>query len=535
MQADFVLDYDVLTVQRPQRLYLLARLATGPAQHQERRPLNLSLVLDRSGSMAGAKLDFTREAAQFLVQNLGSQDRLSIILYNDKVETLFPPEPVRHKDMICQRIEGIKAGGTTNLSGGWLEGCNFVARYLSDDSLNRVILMTDGLANRGIIESDKLISMAGQKKDQRIITTTMGLGEDFNEDLLIAMANAGGGAFYFIESAEVAPVIFAEELRGLLNVIGQNLVITLELTDHVTEVKQLNAYPVETSGGEIAFRLGDVFTDEIKTLALELTIPALAQTGQMQIAMLRFDYDELTPDGVEHRVLRLPVIVNVEPPGAQPALPDPSVRQSILLLKSAQARNEAVRQADRGRHSAASEVLRRAAEDIASSGIDSEVLADERQALLQQAEELERSGYDEHSRKVMSTEALYTMTDRHQSTQAMRVRELQRILKDRPPSEAPPPPRTGEIPLAVTWNEKTFALQGDLIRIGRADQNEIIIKAKGVSRFHCQIKRQNGQLILEDLNSTNGTIISGEPIKTPYTLSVGDVIYLCDERLTFHI
>ena len=119
MRADFVLDYDVLTVQQPHKLYLIARLTTGaaPTDHG-RRPLNLSLVIDHSGSMAGDKLDYTKQAAQFLVQNLSSRDILSIVLYNNRVDTLLAPAPVQHKDTINQRIEEIRAGGTTNLSGG---------------------------------------------------------------------------------------------------------------------------------------------------------------------------------------------------------------------------------------------------------------------------------------------------------------------------------------------------------------------------------------------------------------------------------
>src|SRR5690606_37517595 len=115
-------------------------------------PLNLSLVIDHSGSMAGDKLDYTKQAAQFLVQNLSARDQFSIVLYNNRVETLVAPAPVQHKDAINQRIEEIKASGTTNLSGGWLEACNHVAQNQNDEYLNRVILMTDGLANRGIID-----------------------------------------------------------------------------------------------------------------------------------------------------------------------------------------------------------------------------------------------------------------------------------------------------------------------------------------------------------------------------------------------
>ena len=120
MQADFVLDYDVLTIQQPHKVYLIARLVAGSApDNEQRRPLNLSMVIDHSGSMAGEKLDYTRQAAQFLVQNLSTRDILSIVLYNNRVETLVTPAPVQHKDAINQRIDDVKASGTTNLSGGW--------------------------------------------------------------------------------------------------------------------------------------------------------------------------------------------------------------------------------------------------------------------------------------------------------------------------------------------------------------------------------------------------------------------------------
>jgi Ca-activated chloride channel family protein len=537
MRADFVLDYDVVTVQQSHKLYLIARLSAGSApDDRKRRPLNISLVIDHSGSMAGDKLDYTRQAAQFLVQNLSMRDVLSIVIYNNRVETLVAPAPVQHKDAITQRIDEIKASGTTNLSGGWLEAANHVAENQSEDHLNRVILMTDGLANRGIIEPERLVGLGKQKHETGISTTTMGLGDDFNEDLLIAIANASGGAFYFIESPEVAPAIFQEELRGLLSVVGQNLVISLELGEHVSGVNQLNAYPSTHENKHVSFRLGDVFGDEVKTLALELSLPAFEQLGETQIATLRFDYDELTETGAEHRVLEMPVIINIAPEGQQPLPANSEVSQSVLLLRSAQARQDAVEQADRGNYSGASQSLRSAADAIAQSGLAGDALAEEQEALRKQAAEMEmgEESYDAHSRKMMSTQAIYTMTDRHTATQALRVRELERMLKEYGENQPTQQPKGGPTPTSVIWDEQTFALRGDLIRIGRAPQNEIMIQAKGVSRFHCQIKRVNGQLILEDLNSTNGTHVGGYPLQNEYVLSSGDEIFLCNEKLVFH-
>ena len=539
MQADFSLDYDVLTVSQSQKVYLLARFVAGPPpKNLQRRPLNISLVIDRSGSMSGAKIDYTQQAAQFLVQNLSAQDTLSIVLYNDKIETLVPPDMVVHKDSIMQRLERIRVSGTTNLSGGWLEGCQHVANRFDDDHLNRVILMTDGLANRGVTDAEQLITMAQQKYDEGVSTTTMGLGKDFNEDLMMAISHAGGGAFYFIESPEVAPLIFKEELQGLLNVVGQNLTIRIEQTKHVKAIKQLNAYPTQTQGAEMIFRLGDIFGDEVKTLVLELTIPALESLGEKQIATLRFEYDELLTDGgVEHRVWEMPVVVNIQPENEQPHLPNPEVMQSVLMLRAAQARTQAVQAADKGQYVSASGILRDVAKAIQEFGLKNQELTDEHQALLEQAKNIEAGAekYNDYSRKTMATQAFYTMNNRHEDTMMLRLREHQRkIERHLDPEEGIPTQievRPGVPPTHMTWEQSTFELRADLIRIGRAVHNEILIHKPGVSRFHCQVKREHDRLVLEDLGSTNGTVVNGEEIDGKYELSVGDIVYLCEEKL----
>lgn len=550
MRADFSLDYDVLTVEQPQKLFLMARFEAGEGSSDAlRRPLNLSLVIDRSGSMAGDKIDYTKQAAQFLVQHLGSRDTFSIVLYNDKVETLLQPEIVSNKDAIVQQIDKIRVRGTTNLSGGWLEGCQHVVKNLSKQKLNRVILMSDGLANRGVTDQATLISMAEQKRRDGVSTTTMGLGKDFNEDLMMEMANAAGGAFYFIESPEVTPAIFQEELSGLLSVVGQNLTITVIPTGHVSTLRQLNAYSVDVDGKTTTFRLGDIFANEVKTLVLELSVPAMQEIGQQQIATLRFEYDEIVDGTTEHHIQESPVMVNI----AEEPLPAPNadVTHSVLLLQAAQARQEAVKAADKGDYNHASTVLRNMAEKIDESKVINKELTEEKDALIEQAKKLEKGAktYNEYSRKTMSTQAFYTMTGRHDDTVMLRFREQQRKAKDKPiddikretieqkaathDDDIKIPRKFGVPPTYVTWNNERFELKGEIIRLGRSSHNEIVINQQGVSRFHGQIKHIEGKLIFEDLNSTNGSILDGQLLEKPHELSVGDIIYLCDEKLIF--
>lgn len=550
MQADFSLDYDVMTVERAQKLYLMARFQADEApSNQPRRPLNMSLVIDRSGSMKGEKIDYTRQAAQFLVQHLSQHDTLSVVLYSNKIDTLLPPQQVVNKDRIAQLLERIKVHGTTNLSGGWLEGCQHVLTHLHENTLNRVVLMTDGLANRGVTDSAALVQMARQKYEEGVSTTTMGLGEGFNEDLLMEMANAGGGAFYFIESPEVAPQIFHEELSGLLRLMGQNLTISvIPVENHIAQVNQLNAYPSSTEGERTIFRMGDIYGGEVKTMMVELDVPGLRALGEQRIAILRFEYDEIAGDSTQHHVKEMPVLVNVAGDAEPRPLPNPDVAQSVLLLKAAQARQQAVKAADEGNYEEAAQKLRAIAEEIAQANIPDEQLTEEQEALRKQAERLEQGAerYDAYSRKTMSTQAFYTMTSRHDDTVMLRLREQHRaadehqqtmheipIINTEQIEQAQIIRQPGVVPTHVRWNNEVFALQGDLIRVGRSSHNEIIINSKGVSRFHVQIRREDGKLLLEDLGSTNGTAIGSQELEGVHELSVGDVVYLSEEKLVF--
>lgn len=553
MRANFALDYDVLTVERPQKLYLMAHLtADSSPKDRQRRPLNISLVIDRSGSMAGEKIEYTRQAAQLLVQNLSVHDTLSIVLYNDQVETLLMPEHVQRKDVINQQLRGIKPGGTTNLSAGWLQACGYVAQNLKTDQLNRVILMSDGHANRGVTTAEKLVTLAQQKYSEGVSTTTMGLGKDFNEDLLMTMANAGGGAFYFIESPEVTPLIFQEELQGLLSVIGQNLSISIDRTDYVTELKQLNAYPMESNGRRSTFRLGDVFGDEVKALVLELSIPALKEIGQRQIATLRFEYDELDDQETRRQVLEMPVMVNVAAANQiAPQSVNINVRRSVLILQAAGARRQAVESADKGKYREAADALRAAASLLAESGLmDENAISEEQSALLKQADEMERGAeaYDQYSRKSMSTQAFYSMVSRHDETVVLRYREQSRkgeaidadkATQERPRAEPtpenPPPSAQPDVPIpnpiALRWGEQVFQLNKDVIRIGRAPENDVIINVKGVSRFHAQLKHEGAGWLIEDVGSTNGTTLNGVALIQRSEIQIGDEILLCDEKV----
>src|SRR5262249_18000281 len=152
---------------------------------------------------------------------------LSVLAYDDNVWTVVEPEPVRDKGSIRQRIRKVTAAGATNLSAGWLKGCEYVLARRSGAMINRVLLLTDGLANKGVTKSDVLIKTAREKAEAGVVTTTLGFGSNFDEDLLIGMARAAGGNFYFIQTPDDAASVFEIEAESLAVVAAQNLAVTL--------------------------------------------------------------------------------------------------------------------------------------------------------------------------------------------------------------------------------------------------------------------------------------------------------------------
>src|SRR6266511_313727 len=209
MKAQVRLEHELLAVEGDHEVNAMLEL-TAPAAPAsgERPPLSLALVIDRSGSMAGRKLEVARECAAFLVRRLGPADRLAVVAYDDQV-TLVAPLATLDRPALLAAIAAIRPGNSTNLSGGWLKGMEQLQR--AGDGPRKVLLLSDGLANVGITDRGELASLARNAAAAGVGTTTIGFGDGFDEDLMTGMADAGGGRAYHAPTAEQAPGIFAEE------------------------------------------------------------------------------------------------------------------------------------------------------------------------------------------------------------------------------------------------------------------------------------------------------------------------------------
>lgn len=348
---------------------LLSIAGTAPAAN--RPALGLSLVLDRSGSMDGPPLESARAAAARAVERLHPDDVVSVVLFDTDIDTLAEPARCRDHHLLADRLRQVESGGSTNLSGGWLRGRQHMelAAALMDAAAGasrRVVLLTDGHANAGITDRETLVELARTARTKGVSTTTIGFGEGYDDDLLRAMADAGGGNAWYIERPDQAQDVFAEELGNLLSVAAQGLTVTLTLHPDVRMLVVHSDWPSADSGGSITFDLGDLYASEPKPLLFEMLVPAHATTAHIVVATLSIQAHVLTDGGgVEWRTLSLPIAATLD----GQALMVPEVERAILMARSAKAREEAARRQREGDFDQAALLMRSAKESMASSSL----------------------------------------------------------------------------------------------------------------------------------------------------------------------
>jgi Ca-activated chloride channel family protein len=366
-----------------------------------RAPINIALVLDRSGSMSGTPLEAAKEAAARFASFLTPQDRLSVVVFDDSVDTIFGPAPGGDSSA-AEVISRVFPGGSTNLSGGWLKGRTLVERTKVEGT-NRVVLLTDGQANVGVVEPAKLVGLAQRAQSRSVSTTCVGFGAHFNEDLLEQMARAGGGNYWYVEADDQMAGIFEGEIEGLVALAAQNVEIEVRLTHPgVAGVSFLQSYPVtQTSDGAWRVVLHDLYATSPRALALVFHVENVPELGKVQLGEIRVEADLVTEEGIEHRVTAMPVLANLD--GEDRV--EPTVEQTFLRFQVARAREEAVRRADEGDFTAAASQLREAASALLPYG-EAPDMAEEIEDLQAEADRMDQRKYEARDRKYQAARAM---------------------------------------------------------------------------------------------------------------------------------
>jgi Ca-activated chloride channel family protein len=320
-----------------------------------RIPLRLSLVLDRSGSMFGAPLRAATQAAADLVRRLAPDDVVSVVAFDSQVRTVVKPHTGAEQAGVADRILGIVSGGNTNLSGGWLRGRTLLKKAMQDGALHRVLILTDGHANEGITGHDELAALTAEARKHGITTSCVGFGEGYDEALLKAMADAGGGNVFHIEGPDQAAVAFGDELAGLQTLAGQNVEVAVSLDSAVVLVRAYHDFPFTDGPDGRTFELGDLYAREPKRLLLEFFCAGKPSAKKVRaLARLRVSADVREADGgMAHVEVDIPVAATLEGAGKEA----PVITREVLLTRAAQARAEAAQMVREGDGRAASAKL----------------------------------------------------------------------------------------------------------------------------------------------------------------------------------
>jgi Ca-activated chloride channel family protein len=315
-------------------IWLQLGLQASEATEQDIRPLNVSLVLDKSGSMADAdKMSYLKESLFIFLEELDPEDIISIVVYDFKASVLLPAQSVGDGQAVRSAIQQLQPGGSTNLHGGLMLGYAEVEKFFSADHNNRVILLTDGIANEGVTDPDDIAADSMAFNQQGIFLSTIGLGLEFNDELLHTLADQGKGNYHFINDADEMERVFKTEAAGLVQTVATDVWLTVELAPEL-QVQRVYGYEYDLQGGTMRVRFDDAGAESSQILMVKMVLPT-GQGLELPIATAKLEYVDAFAEVQVEQETKLAISYGAPEP--YEPLVDPSVRRNATILIMAEA------------------------------------------------------------------------------------------------------------------------------------------------------------------------------------------------------
>ena len=340
-----------------------------------RPEVNVAIVLDRSGSMDGEKIRYAREAAIMAIDLLDSRDIASVVAYSDTVSVLVPATRVTDRRYLRQRISDIYADGSTALFAGVSKGAQELLKFFDSNKVNRVILVSDGLANVGPDSPSALGDLGASLGRSGISVTTIGLGLGYNEDLMVRLAERSDGNHAFVENSVDLARIFEYEFGDILSVVAQDVQIEIMCAPGVRPVRVLGR-EAEIIGSRVITSINQLYSQQEKYILLEVEIDPHEEAQDIPMAEVTLSYDNL----VSRRSHRLNTLLQVgftANRDQSEEFRDVSVIESAVLQIATVRSDEAIKLRDEGRIEEAKAVLEQNSEYLqeAAKELSSEDLA----------------------------------------------------------------------------------------------------------------------------------------------------------------
>jgi len=261
----------------------------------KRAPLNVSIVIDKSGSMQGEKMEAAKRAAKAAVERLRKDDIVSIIAYDTTVSIVQPAiriGDVKTTQPILAAIDLVNAGGSTALFAGVSMGAGELRKDLGSGRVNRLVLLSDGLANIGPSSPGELAELGISLGREGINVTTLGLGLDYNEDLMSRLASSSDGNHMFIDSVNDLERAYAMEFGDAMTVVARDASVIIRCADGVRPVRSLGRDAI-INGQAARIDIGQIGSQRTKYCLLEVELPAGADGGSAEVASVDVSYVEM--------------------------------------------------------------------------------------------------------------------------------------------------------------------------------------------------------------------------------------------------
>ncbi|HEX8889599.1 MAG TPA: VWA domain-containing protein [Pyrinomonadaceae bacterium] len=303
---------------------------------QHLRPINLALVIDKSGSMAAAdKLVKVKEALLTLVSELRETDTLSIVVFDSEAQVLMPARALNDKEAVKSLIRGIEPGSSTNIHAGLMLGYKEALKNYDRNSTNRVILLTDGIANQGVTEPRQIASDSLSYNDRGIDLSTIGVGLDLNKDLLRELAKSGRGLFHFVADAEDINKVFVKEVQSLVSPVASepNVEIMYDASD--LEVAQLYGYEPKIRDGRVTLKLDNMNSGLTEVVLLRFKLARGVRENSRVPVLVRLTYYDL--EQKEQVVKTEQAVLKVREGASSDILRDDEVGKNYTIAQLAQA------------------------------------------------------------------------------------------------------------------------------------------------------------------------------------------------------
>jgi Ca-activated chloride channel family protein len=341
------------------RMELLLAAPGQEAVAAPRVPTDVVVILDRSGSMAGEKMAQARAAVRELAGQLAGDDRFALVTYADGAELAIPLARLGSEAQAGWRaaVNAIQPGGQTNMASGLDLGLDVVERSRTPGRVARMILVSDGLANQGDASHEGLVRRAGRAAAGEFMLTTVGVGEDFNEYLMTALADAGTGNYYYLEGAADLASVLAREFDAARATVASGLAVHIAPGPGV-RVLEAAGYPLEATAAGVAFRPGSLFAGQERRIWVTLAVSAQG-TGEHDLGRFSLAYVH-EGERATLTFAEVPRVVSVASEDDFFARIDvPAWTRSVVVDGYNKVKEEVAREVKAGRRDAALDKLRR--------------------------------------------------------------------------------------------------------------------------------------------------------------------------------